>query len=87
MGLVNRVVPEGVAREAAEALAAEIAQFPQTCLRSDRLSAYEQWDMTGEQALKNEFQHGLGVIGTGESLAGAASFSSGKGLHGSFGES
>jgi enoyl-CoA hydratase len=87
MGLVNRVVPEGKARDAAEALAEDIARFPQTCMRSDRLSAYEQWDMTFGEALRNEFQHGLGVIGSGESVAGAARFSSGQGRHGTFGES
>lgn len=84
MGLVNRVVPEGRAREAAEAMAAEIALFPHRCMCSDRLSAYEQWDMTMEHALKNEFKRGMDVIHSGESQAGAALFSSGQGRHGSF---
>ncbi len=84
IGLVNRVVPQGKAREAAEALAAEIARFPQACLRSDRLSVYEQWDVTVKQALRNEFHHGMDVMGSGESIEGAARFSSGQGRHGSF---
>lgn len=84
MGLVNRVVPQGKAREAAQALAAEIARFPQNCLRSDRLSVYEQWDVTVKQALRNEFHHGMDVMGSGESIEGAARFSSGQGRHGSF---
>ena len=42
IGLVNRVVPGGGSRAAAEALAHELARFPQTCLREDRLSLLEQ---------------------------------------------
>ncbi|MEJ2715931.1 MAG: crotonase/enoyl-CoA hydratase family protein [Deltaproteobacteria bacterium] len=84
MGLVNRVVPEGKAREAAEALANEIARSPQTCMRSDRLSVYEQWDLSPEEALKNEFKRGMDVITSGETQAGARRFHSGKGRHGSF---
>ncbi len=86
MGLVNRVVPEGNARETAEALAYEIAQSPQICMRSDRLSVYEQWDLSPEEALKNEFKLGMDVIKSGESQAGARRFDSGKGRHGSFAE-
>src|SRR5579871_5143955 len=44
IGLVNRVVKKGESRVAAEALAAELAAFPQACLRADRASAYEQSD-------------------------------------------
>ncbi len=65
MGLANRVVPKGTARQAAEALARELAQLPQLCLRSDRLSAYEQDDLSFEQALANEFQHGMRVVRAG----------------------
>ena len=36
IGLANRVVPDGRARAEAEALAAEIARFPQLCMRADR---------------------------------------------------
>jgi enoyl-CoA hydratase len=84
MGLANRVVPDGQSREAAEKLAAQIALFPQRCMRSDRLSAYEQWDMPFETALQNEFKHGMEIIESGQSLAGAQSFAAGKGKHGSF---
>src|SRR6185369_7283866 len=58
MGLVNRVVPKGTARVEAEKLAAELARLPQTCLRHDRLSAYQQWDLDYAQAMANEFEHG-----------------------------
>ena len=78
MGLANRVVPNGHARAAAQQLARELAAFPQTCLRSDRLSVYEQWSMSGDDALRNEFRRGAGVLASGESLRGAQEFARGK---------
>jgi enoyl-CoA hydratase len=78
------VVPPGRARPAAEALAREIAAFPQICLRSDRLSAYEQAGQDLEAALANELRRGREVLASGESREGAARFASGKGRHGSF---
>jgi enoyl-CoA hydratase len=84
MGLVNRVVPKGTAREAAERLAAELAAFPQICMRHDRLSAYQQWDMSYADAMANEFAHGVASLAGGGATAGAARFSSGKGRGGSF---
>ncbi|HKP86550.1 MAG TPA: crotonase/enoyl-CoA hydratase family protein [Blastocatellia bacterium] len=83
IGLVNRVVPKGTARQAAESLAQEIAAFPQVCLRGDRLSAYEQFDLSIEGALANEFNHGLAALNA-ETSAGAARFAGGAGRHGSF---
>ena len=59
MGLANRVVPAGTARAAAEALAHELAALPQTCLRQDRLSAYEQHGLPLAEALANELAHGM----------------------------
>ena len=84
MGLVNRVVEEGAALDAALDLAAQLARFPQQCLRSDRLSAYEQWDLPLEAALHNEFTHGLQVIASQETVTGATRFASGAGRHGDF---
>ena len=78
----NRVVPDGTARLAAEALAAEIAAFPQTGLRHDRLSSYEQWGMSLPDALTNESRHGAISLASGDALAGAAQFKGGKGRHG-----
>lgn len=83
MGLVNRVVPNGTAREAAEQLARDIAQFPQVCMRNDRLSAYEQFDISFAEAMANEFRRGLDSLQAG-SRAGAQRFAEGKGRHGSF---
>lgn len=81
MGLVNRLVPAGHARATAEALAHELAHLPQACLRSDRLSTYEQWDLPLTAALHNEFQHGLASLHA-EGIAGAARFATGAGRHG-----
>src|SRR5947209_1999174 len=84
MGLANRLVERGRARDAAVELAHQLARFPQRCLRADRLSAYEQWGMPFEQAMRNEFRRGAEVIRSGETLAGAARFAGGAGRHGSF---
>ena len=85
MGLANRVVPDGQARAAAEALAAEIARFPQQCMRADRRSAYEAFSLDESAAIANELRHGQDVIRSGETLEGATRFASGAGRHGSFG--
>ncbi|MGO8915973.1 MAG: crotonase/enoyl-CoA hydratase family protein [Stellaceae bacterium] len=82
IGLANRVVPAGAARAAAEALAHELAALPQLCLRSDRLSAYEQWDHDVAAAMANEFRHGAAVLGSGEAREGATRFAKGAGRHG-----
>ncbi|MFE7859384.1 crotonase/enoyl-CoA hydratase family protein [Streptomyces sp. NPDC057403] len=82
MGLANRLVPTGTARAAAEELAAEIARFPQACLRGDRASALEQEGLTEEEAMRGELRHGTAVLARG--LRGAARFASGAGRHGSF---
>ena len=84
MGLANRVVKAGTAREEAERLAQQIIQFPQHCLKSDRQSAYEQFDLHFAKAMKNEFALGLKTIESGEALAGGARFAGGAGRHGSF---
>jgi enoyl-CoA hydratase len=68
MGLANRLVPKGEALKHAIALAKDIARFPQTCLRADRLSALRQWDLEEEEAIANEMRGGLEVIASGETL-------------------
>jgi enoyl-CoA hydratase len=82
MGLVNRVVADGEALAVAVQLARELAALPQTCMRSDRMSAYEQWSMPSADAVINEARHGMAVIGSGETAAGADRFASGEGRHG-----
>jgi len=82
MGLVNRVVERGKALTAAVELAHQLARLPQRCLRSDRLSAHEQWALPYEEALRNEVRRGLEVIRSGETSAGAGRFARGAGRHG-----
>ena len=84
IGLANRVVPSGSARAEAEELAAELAAFPQTCMLADRASVYAQWELSFDVALANEFQGGLAVIESGETLEGAQRFKDGEGRHGRF---
>ncbi|RKH04242.1 crotonase/enoyl-CoA hydratase family protein [Corallococcus sp. CA053C] len=83
MGLVNRVVPKGEARQAAEALAHQLAAFPQACMNADRRSAYTQAHLGLEDALRHEFQEGVKVVQT-ESITGATRFAGGAGRHGKF---
>jgi enoyl-CoA hydratase len=83
-GLADRRVEDGEGRAAAETLAAEIARFPEACMRSDRRSAYEQIGRPLEQALRAETRLGAEVIRSGETLAGAERFARGAGRHGSF---
>ncbi len=84
MGLANRVVEPGNARAAAEELAVEIARFPNICMKADRMSCFEQWDLRLDDALVNEYRRGLDAITAGETLRGAATFAAGKGRGGSF---
>lgn len=86
IGLANRLVPPGEAKAAAVALAREIARFPQICLRNDRRSAIEQWDLSLEDALLNENRLGMKTLLSGESAAGAGRFAEGKGRGGDFGD-
>ncbi|MFI1912111.1 crotonase/enoyl-CoA hydratase family protein [Nocardia sp. NPDC020380] len=81
IGLVNRVVPPGESRRAAEELARELSALPQTCLRSDRMSVLEQDGMDETAALANELQHGMKALLDG-ALDGAQRFASGAGRHG-----
>ena len=83
IGLANRLVPAGQALAAAVEIARQIASFPQSCLRNDRLSAIEQWGMDEGLAMQNEIKHGLITLASGEAQAGAAAFSKGSGRHGS----
>jgi enoyl-CoA hydratase len=83
MGLVNRVVPHRGALAAARELAISIAEFPQQCMLTDRASAYAQWDLSMEQALRQEGARGVPLV-FAEGEGGAARFAQGAGRHGSF---
>ncbi len=83
-GLANRVVSAGQARAEAERLAAEIARFPQLCLRADRASAYAAFDDDLAAALRMEGRGGVAPLAA-EARAGAARFADGEGRGGDFG--
>ena len=82
MGLANRVCAPGDALATAIDLGQQLAGFPQGCLRSDRMSAYEQWELSLDDAMANETRRGRTVIDSGETRAGAARFAAGAGRHG-----
>ncbi|WP_193046252.1 crotonase/enoyl-CoA hydratase family protein [Mycolicibacterium baixiangningiae] len=81
IGLANRVVPKGQARQRAEELAADLARFPQQCMRADRLSALGQWGLPEAEAIDSEFASISRV--KHEALEGAGRFAAGAGRHGS----
>jgi len=81
MGLVNRLVPPGTAREAAEDLAVHLARFPQTCLRNDRLSVLDGVGEDETAGMRTELAYGMESLAT-DARAGAARFANGAGRHG-----
>jgi enoyl-CoA hydratase len=82
MGLANRVVGDGESRAAAEDLARDLAQFPQACMRGDRLSALEQDGLVEDAAIANELEHGIRSLA--DVQQGLERFRAGAGRHGSF---
>jgi enoyl-CoA hydratase len=82
MGLANRIVPHGRAREAAEQLAADLSALPQTCLRNDRLSALDSHRLSEEAALAAEFACGQVSLNDPALARGLTSFREGAGRHG-----
>jgi enoyl-CoA hydratase len=83
IGLVNRVVPDGSARQAAEDLARELASFPQTCMREDRLSVLDGLGAPEAEAMAGELRHGMRSLA--DVQEGLERFRAGAGRHGSFG--
>ena len=82
IGLANRIVPKGQSRIEAEKLARKISDFPETCMRGDRMSSYEQWDLSLADAMSNELKHGQ--ISLTDVADGIMRFEAGEGRHGSF---
>lgn len=82
IGLVDRVVPAGEARAAAEELAREIAAFPQACVRSDRAAVYDGLGCSLEEGLRQEFEHGRRALADPAMVAGATRFTGGAGRGG-----
>ena len=84
IGLANYVVEDGQSREEAEKLAARLAEFPQICMRNDRLNVYATSGVALEKAMKIEFNRGLETLKSKEFTAGVKPFVQGKGRHGEF---
>jgi enoyl-CoA hydratase len=82
MGLANRVVAKGKAKEAALEIARQLAKFPQATMLADRMNAYEQWDKPLHEALHAEWERSKHRIADG--IEGAQRFASGEGRHGKF---
>ncbi len=80
IGLIDRIVPVGGSRAAAEQLARELAALPQQCLREDRLSLLEQEALPENEAIANELVHGLRSLTHVD--AGLERFRAGAGRHG-----
>jgi enoyl-CoA hydratase len=80
MGLANRLTDPGGALDAALALGHALAELPQTCMRMDRLSAYEQWDLPYRAAMDNELAHGRVSMRAPDQAVGR--FRAGEGRHG-----
>ncbi|MGR3316396.1 crotonase/enoyl-CoA hydratase family protein [Roseovarius indicus] len=85
IGLCEYVVPEGGARAKAEALAQDIARYPQSCVRADRRSARAQAGLSEREAMRAEWQGSKGEVAAA-GVAGAGRFASGKGRGGDFGD-
>ncbi|HVA75084.1 MAG TPA: crotonase/enoyl-CoA hydratase family protein [Acidimicrobiales bacterium] len=84
IGLANRVVPNGTCREEAERLGEQLASFPQTCLRRDRMSVLDQEGLDEEEAIAAELRHGMVSLASDELGEGLGRFRSGAGRHGEF---
>lgn len=74
MGLVNRVVDDGAALDAAIELAAGIAAFPQACVVADRASVYDGLGRPEAEALHLEDERGRQVILAPDFAAGVQRF-------------
>jgi enoyl-CoA hydratase len=85
MGLADRLVPEGQALPAALELARQIAAFPQIAMRSDRMSAIRQWNLSEKEAIALEAELSIEARRK-EAQAGAGEFASGAGRHGTIGK-
>ena len=85
IGACEHVVPDGRSRAFAEAMAHEVARFPQGCLRADRRSVYLQQGLPLREAMQEEWRNGVPVLAA-EAVEGARRFASGKGRHGDFGD-
>jgi enoyl-CoA hydratase len=81
IGLCERLAPDGEAHHVAEDLAQELARLPQACLRADRRSIQLQEGKSEREALRLEYENGVGMVAA-EGRASGARFAAGAGRHG-----
>jgi enoyl-CoA hydratase len=74
MGLVNRVVDDGTAVDAALELARSIASFPWACVVADRASLYDGFDRDEAEALVREGERGRAIVLSPDFAAGVERF-------------
>jgi enoyl-CoA hydratase len=79
-GLVNKVVKDGDALDAAVETAESIASFPQDTVRTDRAAVYDGVGAPLEEGMKMEAWHGSQSMPTG--VEGAERFAEGEGRGG-----
>jgi enoyl-CoA hydratase/carnithine racemase len=82
IGLITEATEDGRALARALELARTLSGFPQTAMGADRISAIEQWDLSGPAAIANEVAWGLKTLASGEASAGSARFKAGAGRRG-----
>ncbi len=83
IGMCEKVVAPGAAREAAEAMAREIARFPQAAVRADRRTVHETHGLRLREAMRREWHNGVEAHWQ-EGADGAGRFASGLGRGGDF---
>ncbi|MEO3416743.1 crotonase/enoyl-CoA hydratase family protein [Roseovarius sp. CAU 1744] len=83
IGLCEYVVADGETRTKAEALAHEIAKFPQSTMLADRRSAIEGCGMSVRNALRLEWANAVDTLRR-DGIRGAGRFAGGAGRHGDF---
>ena len=81
-GLANRVTEPGRALVEAVDLAQDLAHFPQTCMRNDRLASYEQWGVPLDDALRAEYSRGRDTLDRADFAAEVSRFVAGEGRGG-----
>ena len=83
IGLCEKIVKTGTSRKEAEAMAREIARFPQGAVLADRRSIIESRGLSIREGMKLEWKNGVDAHAN-EGASGAARFSEGLGRHGDF---
>lgn len=74
IGLCEYLATDGNSRQKAEELAKTLSEFPQQCMRHDRLSVLKQWELSEADALHQEWKISSEIVAE-EGISGANRFS------------